>query len=109
MSKKVLFVALAAAAVSLLASSAEAKRARCYTSDDGYYPCRFKSTDASGSFEISGRGVPSYSIVVESRGFAFGYVNFGNRGIPISGMFVRQSDDPACWSNPEVNVKVCAW
>jgi hypothetical protein len=88
---------------------AEAKRARCFTTDDGYFACNFVSLDGVGSFRISARGKPSYSMLVNSPGFASGYVNFGNRGIPISGMFVRQRSDRACWNNPEMEVKVCVW
>jgi hypothetical protein len=100
------FIALAAALVS---SQAFAKRARCFTSDDGYFSCQFRATDRAGSFQIKGRLTPTYSLVVDRPGFAFGYINFGNRGIPISGMFVRQRNDRACWNNPEMNVKLCAW
>ena len=30
-----------------------AKPARCFTTDDGYFPCDFKSLDRAGSFTIS--------------------------------------------------------
>jgi hypothetical protein len=93
----------------LVPTIAEAKRARCFTTDDGYFACNFTAVDRAGSFEISARGKPSYSMIVENPGFATGYVNFGNRGIPISGMFVRQRGDRACWNNPEMDVKVCVW
>ena len=96
-------------AAALIPSLAFAKRARCFTTDDGYFSCQFKATDKAGSFEIKGRLTPKYSLVVDQPGFAFGYINFGNRGIPISGMFVRQRDDRGCWNNPEMNVKLCAW
>jgi hypothetical protein len=100
---------VAALAMAALTGPASAKRARCFTTDDGYFSCQFKATDKAGSFEIKGSATPTYSIIVERPGFANGYINFGNRGIPVSGMFVRQSDDPACWNNPEMNVKLCAW
>jgi hypothetical protein len=96
-------------AVISLPSAAYAKSARCFTTDDGYYKCKFRHTDAAGSFDISGKGKPGYSIVVDRPGFAFGYVTINGRSISISGMFVRQSDDGACWNNPETNTKVCAW
>lgn len=102
-------LAIIALIVAFIPTLAEAKRARCFTTDDGYFPCRFTSTSADGSFEISARGTPTYSLVMNQPGFAFGYINFGNHGTPISGEFVRQRDDPACWNNPDVNVKLCAW
>ena len=109
MSRKLRTLALATAALAALATAAEAKRARCFTTDDGYYACNYKKTDRAGSFQISARGKPTTILIIERPGFAYGFVNFGPRNISIGGEFVRQRDDPACWSNPEVNVKICAW
>ena len=109
MSTKLYALALCAAVFALASSTAEAKRARCFTTDDGYYACNYKKTDRAGSFEISARGKPTNILIIDRPGFAYGFVNFGPRNISIGGEFVRQRDDPACWSNPEVNVKICAW
>jgi hypothetical protein len=109
MNRKLTTFAAVALSAALVPSLAFAKRARCFTTDDGYFSCQFKATDRAGSFEIKGRSTPTYSLVVERPGFAFGYINFGNRGIPISGMFVRQRGDRACWNNPEMSVKLCVW
>jgi hypothetical protein len=109
MNRRFAFFTSIALAAALVSSPAFAKRARCFTTDDGYFSCQFRATDKAGSFEIKGRSTPLYSLVVDEPGFAFGYINFGNRGIPISGMFVRQRDDRGCWNNPEMNVKLCAW
>ena len=109
------FVIAAAAAASglgaiSLATPAEAKPARCFTTDDGYFNCDFKGLDSAGSFQISGRGYPTYTLEVDRPGFAFGYVDLGTgRTIPLPGQFVRQRDDTACWANPETDVKICAW
>ncbi len=97
--------------LSLAPSLAFAKSARCFTTDDGYFPCKFTATDKAGSFEIRSlrdRGM-GYIIIVEEPGFASGYVRIGGRNIPVNGMFVRQRSDGACWNNPEQDVKVCAW
>lgn len=91
------------------AAPAAAKQARCFTTDDGYYPCTFVATDRSGSFEISADGYPTYILVMNEPGFAFGFINLGNRNIPLAGKYVRQRDDGACWSNPETDTKICAW
>lgn len=91
------------------ASAAAAKPARCFTTDDGYFACDFVSLDRAGSFEISGEGVPTTTLIVDEPGFASGFVNFGNRNISLPGRYVRQRDDGACWSNPETNTKICAW
>lgn len=88
---------------------AQAKPARCFTTDDGYFACSFRSTDRAGSFHISAPGRPSYTLEVDEPGFAYGFVTIGNRNIPLAGQFVRGGDDPARWANPETNVKICAW
>ena len=109
MSKNVCAFVLAVASLPLISTAAEAKRARCFTTDDGYYACNYRKTDRAGSFQISARGKPTTILIVDRPGFAYGFVNFGPRNISIAGEFVRRRDDPACWSNPEVNVKICAW
>lgn len=97
-------VALAAAIV-----GAEAKPARCFTTDDGYFQCDFRATDSAGSFRLSARGYPTYLIEVDRPGFAYGFIDLGSRSVPLPGMYVRQRDDGACWANPETNTKICAW
>jgi len=92
----------------LISTAASAKPARCFASDDGYFDCDFQMTDSAGSFTIEGPSA-TYTLVVERPGFASGFVNLGNRNIPLAGLYVRQRDDPACWSNPETSTKICAW
>jgi hypothetical protein len=91
------------------AGAADAKPARCFTTDDGYYPCEFYATDRSGSFEIAADGKPTYILLIDQPGFATGFVNFGDRNILLPGSYVRSRDDGACWNNPETNTKICAW
>jgi hypothetical protein len=89
---------------------AQAKSARCFTTDDGYYLCQFRVTDFAGSFEIRGRGKPAISLIVSGPGFADAYLRFGRgRSIPVNGQYVRSRDDGACWNNPEQNTKICVW
>lgn len=104
-----LAVICGALAVILAAFPASAKPARCFTTDDGYYPCNFRVLDRKGSFAIAARDRPTYYLVIDQPGFAAGYVNFGDRSIPLPGMYVRQRDDGACWANPETSTKICAW
>lgn len=103
-------VAATTAALLFVASQAAAKPARCFTTDDGYYPCDFQPTDGSGSFEISAPGYPTFSLLVESPGFASAYGNFdGTRSVPLPGTYVRQSDEPACWASDATDARICAW
>jgi len=88
---------------------AEAKPARCFSSDDGTYACDFKGLDRQGSFEIKARGKPTYTLWVDTPGVASGFVNFGDRNISLPGQYVRETQDPACWSNSETGARVCAW
>lgn len=107
---KTTLISLAAIIFTLAATlAASAKPARCFTTDDGYYDCDFRGLDRDGSFEIAAPGYPAYSLWVDRPGFAAGFVNLGGRNIGLPGMFVRRSDDRACWSNPETGTKVCAW
>jgi hypothetical protein len=90
-------------------SPANAKAARCFTTDDGYFSCDYRATSRDGSFVIKARGKPGYALIVEEPGFAAGYLRMNGRSIPLNGSFVRQRDDGACWNNPELNTKICVW
>lgn len=46
---------------------ASAKSARCFTTDDGHYPCNFRGT-GGGSFEISAPGKPSFRLTIDAPG-----------------------------------------
>lgn len=100
---------LSCVALAAMVAGAEAKPARCFTTDDGYFSCNFRATDSNGSFRLSASGHPTYTMDVDRPGFAYGYVDFGDRNISLPGMYVRQRDDGACWANPETNTKICAW
>lgn len=87
----------------------EAKPARCFTTDDGEFPCDFRGLDRQGSFEISSENGPTYALWVDSPGLASGFVNFGDRNVSLPGMYRRETKDPACWANVETETKICAW
>ena len=108
--QKVFFGAgVCAAAFLALSMSAEAKRARCFTTDDGYYPCNFRGLDSAGSFSISAPGYPAITLEVDQPGFAYGTIRLGGRNVSLPGQYVRSRDDGACWNNPETSTKICAW
>ncbi|MEO5758735.1 MAG: hypothetical protein ABIQ51_17945 [Mesorhizobium sp.] len=108
--KKLIFgVGVSTAALLAFSMTAEAKRARCFSTDDGYYSCNYRSIDDAGSFRISAPGYPSYVLEIDGPGFAYGFVNLGSRNVPLPGQFVRSRDDGACWNNPQTNTKLCAW
>ena len=87
-----------------------AKPARCFTTDDGHYDCQFRSTDSDGSFEVSAKGKPTFILIMESPGVAFGYADFGTgRNVSLPGQYIRQDTDRACWENTETNTKICVW
>ncbi|MCO5158035.1 MAG: hypothetical protein M9945_15010 [Aquamicrobium sp.] len=98
-----------AAGIAAGALPASAKPARCFTTDDGYYPCDFKGLDRQGSFEISARGYPTYTLWIDSPGFAASFVSLSGRSVALPGLYVRQRDDGACWSNPQTSTRICAW
>jgi hypothetical protein len=107
--RSILLPVLAGLAGLVLAPAAFAKDARCFTTDDDYFDCDFVATDRKGSFEISSPGTPTYSLVVDAPGVAFGFVNMGNRNVALPGTFLRSDDDAACWDNDETGTQICAW
>ncbi|MCD2470959.1 hypothetical protein LQ948_07040 [Jiella sp. MQZ9-1] len=103
-------VTVAAIGLASLPAPAAAKPARCFTTGDGSYPCDFRATDADGSFEIRAKGKPGFSLLIDSKGVASGYADYGTgRNVPLPGRYLRQHDDPACWANTESHTKICAW
>jgi hypothetical protein len=104
-------IGLAAVIGVALVGPAAAKSARCYNSQDGYYNCNFEAVEGDGSFVIRARGYPTYTLLMDRTGFAYGYASYGggDDGVSLPGMFVRQRDDGACWRNPEVDFEICAW
>ncbi len=111
--KKAMKLAGGAVALALLmtawAGTAYAKRARCFTSDDGYYPCNFRGIDNAGSFRISASGYPTFTLEIDRPGFAYGFADYGSGNVSLPGQYVRSRDDGACWNNPETSTKICAW
>lgn len=93
----------------LPASSAFAKPAQCFTTDEGRYSCNFKAIDRQGSFEITAKGYPKATLTVDSPGVAFVVLTIDGKSIPLPGEYYRSQSDGACWENPELNVQICAW
>ena len=100
-----------AAALLAFSVSAEAKRARCYTSDDGYFPCSYRSIDDAGSFRISADGKPAFEVWIDSPGVASVGATFeaGGRSVALPGTYYRSEDDGACWVSDETDSEICAW
>lgn len=109
--KSVWQVLARAAALCAVTSAAEARPARCFTSDDGAYTCQFVATDRRGSFRISAAGKPTITLQVDQDepGTAYGFANFGTRNVALPGRYLRSKADRACWDNDETGAKVCAW
>lgn len=100
---------IAVATAVIFASPASAKPARCFTTDDGAYPCDFAATDSRGSFRITAPGRPAYALEIDQPGTAFGFVEIDGRAVFLPGQFLRAADDPACWDNDATGARVCAW
>jgi len=93
---------------------AMAKPARCFTScfttDDGYYNCNFRSLGRDGSFVISAPGIPKFTLQISEPGIGYGFASFkGGRNVNLPGQYIRSNRDRACWINDATNTKVCAW
>src|SRR4051794_29800945 len=59
-----------------LGHAAEARPARCYTSDDGFYGCDFVA-GPQGGFAISASGKPTVILNTDAPGVAFGFAELG--------------------------------
>ena len=65
MTRRFIVPGVLAAALAAGSLPASAKPARCFTTDDGYFSCDFKGLDRQGSFEITARGYPVYTLWVD--------------------------------------------
>ena len=88
-------------------SSAQAKPATCFTTDEGRFRCEFRVTAPDGSFEISARGKPTYALIVTEPGVADAFMNLGTRNIPLPGRYLRKGE-PGCWESDATRNKICA-
>jgi hypothetical protein len=103
-----LLAALAGGTV-LAAAPAEAKQARCYNSDDGYYTCHFRQFGGNGSFTVSAPARPTYTISIVQRGVADGFADYGNGSFALPGTFYRSQQDRACWVSDATGFSICAY
>ena len=106
---KTYIIGLALAAA--LSVPAVAKDALCYSTDDGEYPCDFKSLDADGSFEVSAEGMPTFQLWISEpgQGFVNAMFGVGSRAVALPGTYYRSEDDSACWISDETDAELCAW
>ena len=89
---------------------ADAKLARCFTTEDGYYDCAIKAIDQNGSFEISAPRKPRYELIMDEPGLASVFVaRATSRNIALQGKFKRNKQDLACWYNAETRLRICVW
>jgi hypothetical protein len=99
----------ALAVLCVLADPANAAATRCFTTDDGLFPCRFRLTDSNGSFEITGSGKPRYLLNIVEPGIANGFVTLGGRNISLPGQYRRSTTERGCWVNEDTKTKICAF
>jgi hypothetical protein len=98
--------------VALLVSvpQANAKAARCFTTDDGYYNCNFQGFGGDGSFVISAPNRPTFTLSMVQPGVAYGSADFGTgRNVNLPGQYIRSRQDAACWVNNATKSQICAW
>ncbi len=101
---------LLAFSLCVIAVAVQAKSARCFTTDDGYYDCRFELTDDIGSFQISAANKPIFFVNLDGNGGADVFADFGTgRNVSLPGPYIRDKNDRACWESVATKAKVCAW
>ena len=91
------------------ADLAQARPAKCFATDEGHYACDFTPMGSDGSFRISARGKPTYTLTMIGGGVATGFVNLTGRNVALPGQFRRTPRDRACWANNATGVRICAW
>jgi hypothetical protein len=98
-------------ALAAIAAPAYAKDARCFTTDDGEYPCAFEALDEAGSFRISAEGKPSFEVWLDAPGQAFVGAVYepGGRSVALPGTYIRSEQDEACWVSDATETEICAW
>lgn len=106
-----LFTVAVSAAVVVLAAPASAKEARCFTTDDGNFPCNFVSIDGDGGFEITTPKKIMLRLAMDKPGeTAYGFIGTPDSGFTaLPGMYQRSAKDPGCWENNTTNTQICAW
>ena len=107
---KTILAAAGLGASLLFAAPVLAGEAVCYNSTEGEYNCWFEP-DGGGSFTISADGYTTYYVSISEPGVAFVNATFpgGDRGVMLPGPYYRESEDPACWRNPDTSDEICAW
>ena len=101
---------LVVAAVFLaMIGAGDARPARCFTTDEGSFPCDFRVTGSDGSFQISAPGKPTYILTISEKDIAFGFVNLGGRNTPLPGRYLRSKTERGCWVNDTTSAKICAY
>ena len=96
-------------ALTFAAASAEAKQARCYTTDDGFYACEFAGFNADGSFTISAPTKLTYTLTMVDTGAAAGFSFDGTTSVRLPGTFHRNQQDRACWVSDATQFTICAY
>jgi len=101
---------LGVVAVLFAVQQAEAKPARCFSTDDGSYDCNFIATDGDGSFTISAPNKPTFIMLMNEPGSADAFGDFGTgRNVPLPGPYYRAYPDRACWVSFTTQDKICVW
>jgi hypothetical protein len=98
-----------AALCAAMTGAADARPARCFTTDEGSFQCDFRTTDRDGSFEITAPGKPTYILTISEKDIAFGFVNLGSRNTPLPGRYLRSKTERGCWVNDTTSAKICAY
>lgn len=91
-----------------LAHGAQARPARCFTTDDGAYACDFKPTDTRGSFEITAPGKPAFALDILSPGVATAVMRLGTHPTPLPGEYRRNPGPEGCWTSTATKTRICA-
>lgn len=108
---KISLAAIPAAFLLLAANSfsVQARPATCFASGMGKYDCEVNLVEFNGSFSMSAPGKPTFMLIFDAPGYAFGFISENDKMRALPGPFEQEAAEPACWQNLQDDSRLCAW
>lgn len=83
--------------------------ARCFTTDDGAYPCHMRGDENRGSIKMMAPGRPTHTLQLTRPDVATYFAVLEGKTVRLPAQFQHRPDDPGCWYNSATDTVICAW